>query len=86
MSPFSNVQPAHLHDTFISKRGEFCLESLADGTTRLTGTSWYQERLWPGWYWLTYSDAIVRVIHARVSEQIRVDLKKARERRRLAQH
>lgn len=85
MSPYREIHPPHLHDTFVSKRGEFRLESLVDGTTRLTGTSWYEQRLWPGWYWLTYSDAIVRAVHARVYEQIRTDLEKDRARRSLTQ-
>ena len=85
MSPFREIHPPHLHDTYVSKRGEFRLEALVDGTTRLTGTSWYEQRLWPGRYWLTYSDAVVRAVHARVYDQIRVDLEKDRERRSLVQ-
>jgi hypothetical protein len=85
MSPFREIHPPHLHDTYVSKRGEFRLEALVDGSTRLIGTSWYEQRLWPGWYWLAYSDAVVRAVHARVYEQIRVNLEKDRERRSLAQ-
>ncbi len=86
MSPDAGVHPPHLHDTFVSKRAEFRPETQADGTTRLTGTSWNEQRLWPGWYGLPWSGAIVHAIHQRVFEQLRVDIEKDRARRRLAQH
>ena len=84
LSPYATVEPRHLHDTYISRRGEFRLEALPDGTTRLSGTSWYEQRLWPGWYWLAYSDAVVQAVHHRVYEQIATDLAKDRARAQLA--
>ena len=84
-SPYARIHPPHLHQTLVFKRGEFRLEALANGTTRVSGTTFYPQRLWPGWYWLTYSDAVVRAVHQRVYEQIRVDLAMDRARQNLVQ-
>lgn len=65
-SPYANINPAHLHGYFTSLGGQFLLEPLPDGGTRLSGTTWYRHRLWPGPYWRLFSDKLVHLIHERV--------------------
>ena len=65
-TPYRHVHPPHLDGHFLSRKGEFRLERLAGGRTRLTGTTWYEHRLWPDVYWRRWSDAIIHTIHGRV--------------------
>ena len=65
-----DVHPPHLDHSLQSKRGEFRLEDLGDGRTRLTGTTWYTLDLAPEPYWGWWSDAIIHRIHNRVLEHI----------------
>lgn len=63
----AQITPPHLGDKYIrSERGEFLLEALPGGRTRLTGTTWYELRFWPAAYWRLWSDAIIHRIHMRV--------------------
>lgn len=66
LSLYSNVNPPHLEDYFIARRGQFELKALPDGTTLLEGTTWYQNRYWPAPYWQVWSDYIMHSIHNRV--------------------
>jgi len=50
LSPYRNIQPAHLHGYFVSKQGQFLLTALLGGRTRLEGTTWYQHTMWPAAY------------------------------------
>lgn len=71
-SPYAHLEPAHLEGFFRSKRGEFRLESLEGGRrTRLSGTTWYEQDIWPGAYWKLWSDYLVHRIHERVLNHIR---------------
>jgi uncharacterized membrane protein YhaH (DUF805 family) len=72
LSPYGNIQPAHLHGYFVSKQGQFLLRALPGGRTRLEGTTWYQHTMWPAAYWHLWSDYIIHKIHLRVLEHIRV--------------
>jgi hypothetical protein len=45
-SPY-NIHPPHLDHYLQSHQGEFLLEALPDGRTRLVGTTWYSNRMWP---------------------------------------
>jgi hypothetical protein len=72
LSPYGNIRPAHLHGYFISKQGQFLLTALPGGRTRLEGTTWYQQTMWPASYWHLWSDYIIHKIHLRVLEHIRV--------------
>lgn len=72
LSPYGNIQPAHLHGYFVSKQGQFFLIALPGGRTRLEGTTWYQHTMWPASYWHLWSDYIIHKIHLRVLEHIRV--------------
>lgn len=70
-SPYA-IHPPHLHGYLLSQRGEFRLEALPGGRTRLSGTTWYFNRMWPAPYWGLWSDHIIGRIHGRVLEHIRV--------------
>ncbi len=63
LSPYNGVDAP--------QRGQFALETLPDGRTRLTGTTWYQHHLWPSGYWQLWSDAIIHRIHLRVLRHIK---------------
>lgn len=65
-----DVHPPHLSHTLDSRRGQFDLEDLGGGRTRLTGTTWYTVDLAPVSYWEMWSDAIIHRIHLRVLEHI----------------
>ncbi|WP_321472611.1 SRPBCC family protein [uncultured Paludibaculum sp.] len=70
LSPY-DIHPAHLRGWFDSKRGQFRLEPLPNGGTRLHGTTWYTQRLQPEPYWSMWTDAIIHRIHQRVLDHIR---------------
>ncbi|MEA2329851.1 MAG: hypothetical protein QOE68_4810 [Thermoanaerobaculia bacterium] len=72
LSPYAGIDAPHLHGFLVSQRGQFALESLPDGRTRLTGSTWYQHHLWPAEYWRLWSDAIIHRIHLRVLRHIKV--------------
>jgi hypothetical protein len=70
-TPYSHIEPTHLHGFLVSNGGQFLLIPLPDGGTRLEGTTWYQHGLWPAAYWRVWSDAIIHQIHMRVLHHIR---------------
>jgi len=47
------------------------LTQLAGNRTRLTGTTWYTDRIWPSAYWRVWSDYFIHHIHLRVLEHIK---------------
>lgn len=67
-SPY-HIHPAHLH-YLQSHKGQFRLEALPAGRTRLVGTTWYSNRMWPAAYWNLWSDHIIHRIHSRVLTHI----------------
>lgn len=69
---FWDVDAPHLHDYFVSKRGQFKLTALPNGKTLLEGTTWYTHRIQPEFYWQLWSEYIVHKIHNRVLEHIKV--------------
>ncbi len=71
LSPHGEIHPPHLEGYFWSERGEFVLEALPAGGTRLTGATWYRQKLWPAAYWLPWSDWVIHRIHLRVLRHIR---------------
>ncbi len=73
LSPYRTLHPPHLEGFFLSRRGEFRLVELPGGRTRLEGTTWYEQRLWPAAYWQSWSDWLVQVIHARVLRHIKAE-------------
>ena len=70
LSPYGSIHPPHLDGYFWSERGQFELEPLPGGGTRLIGTTWYRQRLWPTAYWLLWSDYVIHKIHLRVLRHI----------------
>ncbi|HVJ82852.1 MAG TPA: hypothetical protein VNC50_17420, partial [Planctomycetia bacterium] len=68
-SPYAHLEPPHLHGYLVSERGEFRLEAIPGGT-RLTGTTWYRNRMWPSDYWGLLSDRIIGAIHHRVLRHV----------------
>ena len=75
---YPDLHPAHLDGYLLSKGGEFRLEPLPDGGTRLTGTTWYAHAIRPGWYWRPMSDWIIHRIHERVLAHVK-NLSEAKE-------
>jgi hypothetical protein len=72
LSPYGAIDAPHLHGYLVSQRGQFELQPLSGGRTRLIGTTWYQHHLWPAQYWRLWSDAIIHRIHLRVLRHIKV--------------
>jgi hypothetical protein len=70
-TPYSHIEPPHLQGFLVSEGGQFLLTPLANGGTRLEGTTWYRHGLWPAAYWQLWSDSIIHHIHLRVLRHIR---------------
>lgn len=70
-SLYDNIRPPHLENYLVSHQGQFRLVPLSDGRTLLEGTTWYENRMWPGQYWRIWSDFIVHRIHTRVLKHIK---------------
>jgi len=66
-----DIDAPHLHDYFVSERGEFKLTELPNGQTELLGTTWYRHNIKPGAYWKIWSDWIIHSIHNRVLNHIK---------------
>jgi hypothetical protein len=76
-TPYSHIDPPHLHGFLISNGGQFLLTPLPNGGTRLEGTTWYRHGLWPANYWRLWSDRIIHLIHMRVLIHIRDEAQKS---------
>jgi hypothetical protein len=70
-TPYSHIDPPHLHGFFVSNGGQFLRTPMSNGGTHLEGTTWYRHTLWPAAYWKLWSDAIIHKIHMRVLRHIR---------------
>jgi hypothetical protein len=68
---FYNLHPNHLKGYWVSKEGQFKLTTLENGNTLLEGTTWYVNKIRPGFYWTLWSDFIVHKIHRRVLTHIK---------------
>jgi hypothetical protein len=73
LTPYGHIDAPHLHGYFVSEKGQFSLTALPSGRTRLEGTTWYHDALWPAAYWHLWSDYIIHRIHSRVLEHIRAE-------------
>lgn len=69
-SIYNKVHAPHLEGVLKSKHGEFVIEPLGNGVTRLTGRTWYTFEMDPEPYWGVYSDAAIHAIHGRVLRHI----------------
>ncbi len=70
-TPYARLHPPHLDGFLVSRQGEFLLEALPSGGTRLTATTWYQDHLYPAAYWKLWSDHIIHEVHHMVLENVR---------------
>jgi uncharacterized membrane protein YhaH (DUF805 family) len=70
-TPYQAVHPPHLEGYLVSSGGQFLLERLPGGRTKLEGTTWYRHSLWPAAYWRIWSDAVIHRIHLRVLRHIK---------------
>lgn len=68
---FWDVDAPHLHDYFVSKKGQFKITKISDNETLLEGTTWYYNKIKPNFYWNLWSDYIVHKIHDRVLTHIK---------------
>lgn len=68
---FWDIDAPHLHDYFVSKKGQFKLTQLPNGNTLLEGTTWYYHNIKPVFYWKSWSDYIIHKIHNRVLNHIK---------------
>jgi len=71
LTPYRHIHPPHLKGSFRSTRGEFRLVELADGRTRLEGSTWYELKIYPHAYWTLWTDSLVHRIHDRVLRHIK---------------
>jgi len=69
-TPYARIHPPHLEGFLVSRQGEFKLEPLANGGTRLVATTWYQHHLWPSRYWQLWSDHIIHSVHRIVLQNV----------------
>jgi hypothetical protein len=69
-TPYAQIHPPHLEGFLASRQGEFRLEPLPNGGTRLLATTWYQHHMWPASYWRAWSDTIIHRVHDMVLENI----------------
>ncbi len=70
-TPYSEIHPPHLDDYLVSNEGQFLLTALPGGGTRLEGTTWYRNRIWPAAYWQLWSDWIIHGIHLEVLRHVK---------------
>jgi len=80
LTPYRHIVPRHLHGYFVSEWGQFSLTGLPGGRTRLEGTTWYRDAIWPAAYWRVWSDYIIHRIHMRVLEHIKTETERSVER------
>jgi hypothetical protein len=65
----------------VSEQGQFLLTALPNGGTRVEGTTWYRDAIWPAAYWRLWSDYVIHRIHLRVLEHIRTQAEGAAGRK-----
>jgi hypothetical protein len=54
----------------VVNRGQFLLTQNTDGTTTVTGTTWYNLRVFPGWYFNMWATDVIRHVHLSVMDHI----------------
>lgn len=73
---FYDIKAPHLHDYFVSKKGQFKLTKVSEGKTLLEGTTWYYHDIKPVFYWKMWSSYIIHKIHNRVLTHIKTESEK----------
>ena len=71
LSPYPGIHPPHLEGYFESEQARFELIALPSGGTKLIGTSWYRNRMFPAFYWRWWSDAAVKDVQVSVLDHIK---------------
>jgi hypothetical protein len=71
LSPYRHVNAPHLEGYMVSRRGEFRLVGLANGHTRLEGSTFYTLALFPESYWAIWGEQLLHAIHGRVLDHIK---------------
>ena len=71
LSPYGEIRAPHLDGYFRATYGEFRLEELPGGRTRLMGRTRYEVNMFPQVYWAIFASGIVEAIHLRVLQHIR---------------
>jgi uncharacterized membrane protein YhaH (DUF805 family) len=77
LTPYHRIETPHLQGYFVSHQGQFELTRLPGNHTKLEGTTWYTDRVWPAAYWQLWSDYIIHRIHLRVLRHIREEAESA---------
>ncbi|HVT81933.1 MAG TPA: hypothetical protein VHM90_14915 [Phycisphaerae bacterium] len=70
-SPYPHLHPPHLEGYLTSAKARFELVPLANGRTRIVGTSWYHNKMFPVAYWRLWSDASIKAVQVQVLSHIR---------------
>ena len=65
------LPPLNIDHYIDVRQGQFLLRANSDGTTTLTGTTWYQLRVHPVSYWQGWSNLFLHSIHMRVLEHVK---------------
>jgi hypothetical protein len=71
LNPFGEVRAQHLSGFFEVEYGEFKMEVMPDGMTKLLGTSRYSHQFYPDAYWSLWTDKIVDDVHRRVMNRMK---------------
>jgi hypothetical protein len=80
LSPYEFVDAPHLDGFMSSRRGEFVIEALPGGRSRLSGTTVYTLEIFPAAYWRVWTDEIVRTIHGRVLRHVKTESERVAKR------
>lgn len=75
----NEIHPAHLQGYLEIQGGEFKLTPIKSNgqiQTCLTGSTWYQNKMWPNTYWTLWSNMLIHKIHMRVLEHIKLQTEK----------
>ena len=70
-SPYPGIKPPHRDGYFRATRGEFRLDGLPGGHTRLEGRTAYVIDMFPQAYWAIPARVLVTTIHGRVLDHIK---------------
>jgi len=69
-NPFGEVHASHDLEAFRPTAGEFRLEPLPGGRTRVIATTWYDHDYAPEAYWSLWTEAVVCSVHNRVLDEV----------------
>jgi hypothetical protein len=70
-SIYPHLHPAHLEGYLTSARARFELIPLPGNRTRVVGTSWYRNRMYPERYWRFWSDQAIKAVQVHVLRHIK---------------